>query len=142
MTSSKESLSLSAIVFAAVTAFSVTAMVALAFPSAAQSQTRDVIVTAPAGDVVTRRVYHRDLNLASLPGERILFRRVNLAVKGMCREIVGPGIVSWFDENGCRADAWDSARPQIRRAVRRAHDIALHGKSSIAAAAITISFND
>jgi UrcA family protein len=142
MTVSKKSLSLSASVFAAVTAFSLTSTVVLAFPAAAQSQSPEVIVSAPARDVVRRQVHHSDLNLASHPGEKILLRRVDLAVKGMCRDIVGPGIVQWVVENGCRADAWDSARPQIRRAVHRARDIALNGKSSIATAAITISFKN
>ena len=138
----KKSLSLSAIAFAALTAFSLTAAVVVALPAAAQSQSAEVVVSAPARDVVRRQVDHNDLNLASRPAEKILLRRVDVAVKGMCREIVGPGIVQWVVESSCRADAWDSARPQIRRAVHRAQDIALNGKSSIAAAAITISFKD
>jgi hypothetical protein len=39
----------------------------------------------------------------------------------------------------CDNRAWGEARPQIARAVQRAHDIASTGTSPIAAAAITIS---
>jgi hypothetical protein len=41
----------------------------------------------------------------------------------------------------CANDAWDSATPQIAQAVQRAKDIAMTGKSSIAATAITINLS-
>lgn len=92
----------------------------------------------PSGYVV-RTVSYADLNLASAPGERVLKKRVGSAVNSVCLEAVG---LSDFDAaQSCELDAWAGARPQIARAVRRAHQIAETGTSLIAAAAITIDLS-
>jgi UrcA family protein len=90
-------------------------------------------------DVRTERVSYADLNLAASAGERKLVRRVSDAVKRVC--LYRDGTIG-LQSNGytiCADGAWDGANPQIAQAVQRAKDIAMTGKSSIAAAAITIS---
>jgi UrcA family protein len=116
----------------------VTASLMIAAPANAQ---RGPVVVYGHGnqDVRTERVSYADLNLATQPGERKLFRRVSDAVKRVC--LYRDGTIG-LQSNGytiCADGAWDSANPQIAQAVQRAKDIAMTGKSSIAAAAITIS---
>ena len=106
-------------------------------PSAAAKQQK-ATVTAPGPDAPTRRVSYADLNLASLQGEKTLNRRVGYAVSSVCEESAGR--LEYLEGSKCRNFAWSGARPQIERAVQRARDIALTGHSSIAAAAITLSF--
>ena len=86
----------------------------------------------------TERVYFGDLDLASQNGERQLNRRVAATVRSVClTDFTGSALQSAeFDR--CADGAWAGARPQIARAVAQARDIAMNGKSSIAAAAITI----
>lgn len=103
--------------------------------SPVEARTRPIVVTGPSQDMVTRRVSYRDLNLASLPGERTLNRRVRGAVIGVCSEIS----LSDNDIN-CRSDLWAATLPQIDRAVARAREIAQYGSSAIPAVAITIAF--
>jgi UrcA family protein len=100
-----------------------------------------VVVTAPH-DMVTRHVSFADLNLASAPGERALNRRVESAVADLCNEATGGndgGTQYKYSMIRCSGEAWNSAQPQIDRAVQRAHEIAATGSSSIAAAALVIS---
>ena len=102
---------------------------------------RPIVVTAPS-DVITRHVSYADLNLATAPGEKTLYRRVGGAVSDVCDEAVGGdnGSTEYrFSMHRCSGEAWDGARPQILRAVHRARDIASTGSSSIAAAAIVIT---
>ena len=105
----------------------------------AEARQRPVVITAPELDpeLPTRRVTYADLNLASVSGERTLMRRVSGAVREVCYEAVPDG--KSFDVTGCRKVAWDGANPQIDRALQRAREIAATGRSSIAAAAITLS---
>jgi UrcA family protein len=103
--------------------------------SPVEARTRPIVVTGPSQDVVTRRVSYRDLNLASLPGEQTLKRRVRGAVVSVCSE------VALLNEDlGCRSDLWDDTMPQITRAVARARQIAQYGHSAIPAVAITVAF--
>ena len=105
-----------------------------------QAQDVPTVVTAPSREgVPTRRVGYADLNLASLAGQRTLHRRVNFAVHGVCEESVGPR-TDLLADRACKATAWNGAEPQIGRAIRRARDIAMRGRSTIAAAAIMVSF--
>lgn len=89
-------------------------------------------------NVRTERVSYADLDLATAEDQQILNGRVSGAVKRVClyRDSIGHMFESNYDN--CADGAWDDARPQIAQAVARARDIALNGKSSIAAAAITI----
>ena len=100
-----------------------------------------IVVKAPE-NMVVRRISYADLNLASAAGESTLNRRVNGAVNDLCLEATG-GDDGSFDfktsMKGCDNRAWREARPQIGRAVQRAHDIASTGVSPVAAGAITIS---
>jgi UrcA family protein len=103
--------------------------------SPVEARTRPIVVTGPSHDMVTRRVSYRDLNLASLPGEKTLNARVRGAVVGVCSEVS----LSHEDIN-CRSDLWAAAQPQIDRALARAREIAQYGNSAIPAVAITIAF--
>ena len=87
-------------------------------------------------ETVTRNVNYADLNLASSDGLRTLNGRVDSAVNTVCAEAVGSQ--DYFTMQDCAVHSWGGARPQIARAVQRAHEIAATGSSSIAAAAITI----
>lgn len=118
-------------------AIAVTAGGLVAISPAVSAQARPVVVLAPP-DVPTRRVGYADLNLATSSGEKMLDRRVGQAVRSVCNEAIGNG----FDFYGmieCRDFAWDGARPQMNRAIRRAHEIAATGSSPIAATAIVLA---
>lgn len=115
----------------AVTAGGLSVMIPLA-----EAKERPVVVVAPA-DVITRRVSYADLNLASRSGEKLLNRRVGSAVRSVCNEAVGNS--DFYGELRCQSVAWHGARPQIRRAVQRALDIAATGSSPIAVVAITLA---
>ncbi len=125
------------IIFAAASvAITGAAFTALAPEASAKARTATV-TAANDPDLVTRRVSYADLNLASLPGERALNRRVGSAVDSVCSEILHLG--DFFADTRCRIKLWSGARPQISSAVMRARQIAQTGHSSIAAAAITLS---
>ena len=116
----------------------VTASLLIASAAFAAALENPVVVYAqPLENARTVRVTYADLDLAQPPQERRLNHRVGSAVKRVClfegrRAAQGSG---YYD---CADEAWDGARPQIARAVARAREIALTGKSSIAATAITI----
>jgi UrcA family protein len=123
----------------AVTAVAAIGLLAAATP--AFSKGAPVFVTAPV-DMLSRHVSYADLNLASVAGESALERRVGTAVTGLCLDATGGndgGTKFKLSMMRCDREAWNGARPQIDRAVRRAQGIAATGASSIAAAAITIS---
>ena len=88
-------------------------------------------------DVPRRVVSYRDLNLASLAGEKTLNRRVGGAVRIVCSESVPDG--DFYQEMLCDKHAWGGARPQIALAVMRARQIASTGTSAILPVAITLS---
>ena len=106
----------------------------------ANAQGRPVVVYGQENEYIpTEHVSFADLNLASRGGERMLQARVSKAVDRVC-QYNGGGI--GLIDNGyvnCAFGAWKDARPQMALAIARARDIALNGRSSIAAAAITIT---
>ena len=98
-----------------------------------------VVYGEPDENIRTVHVSYADLDLATPKGERQLNGRVSGAVKNVCLfGADGPRLQSggYYD---CAGEAWTSATPQMAQAVARAHELALNGKTSIAAAAITIS---
>ena len=106
----------------------------------AQNGQRPVTVYAqPSAEFRTERVGYRDLNLASPAGEKMLTKRVAGAVRRVCSG--DEEYISLIDSDyfTCASGAWVGARPQMAKAIARAQEIALHGRSSIAATAITIS---
>lgn len=114
---------------------------AAGFAAPAFGRTAPIVVRA-SPDVVTRHVSYADLNLAAPAGERTLVGRVRTAVGSLCGEITGGSDGSWMGQrtvDRCADSGWAQARPQISLAVQRARDIAMTGRSSIAAAALTIS---
>lgn len=102
------------------------------------AQGRPVVVYAePQEGFRTERVSYADLDLSQRSHERTLTRRVAGAVKRVCLYEDRSGLQD-LGYYRCADDAWGYARPQMAQAVARAQEIALTGKSSIAAAAITI----
>ncbi len=86
---------------------------------------------------LTTRVSYRDLNLAAAHDVRILNRRVGSATREVCEPVGNyTGSDSFSD---CLSFAWAGARPQIARAVLRAHEMAATGSSAIPLVAISIS---
>src|SRR5690242_16877808 len=119
----------------------VTAGGALGSASPASAKVQRLIVTAPA-ESVSRHISYADLNLASAEGERTLVHRVASGVNDLCLDGSGGNDGGFVYKNymkRCSGSAWDQARPQMARAVQRAHEIASTGTSSIAATALTIS---
>jgi len=109
-----------------------------ASPVRAQSAGPLLVVSHP-DDYVTRHISYADLNLAVVPGELTLKRRVGAAVTEVCDETVGNSTNTSFDYRECATEAWRGARPQVALAVERAHELAATGSSSLAATAITVS---
>lgn len=100
------------------------------------------VTAAPPEDVVVRHVGYADLNLAVDAGQRTLNRRVDVAVTDLCNEAMGgnDGSSSFkYSIKRCSNGAWADARPQIERAVQRSRELALTGKTAIAATALIIS---
>ena len=116
----------------------ITGVALMGIAPSASAKPQSAVVTALDPDAPTRRVSYADLNLASLQGEKVLNRRVGSAVTDVCREATNG--IGYYEDTKCRSFAWGGARPQIDRAVLRAREIASTGQSSIAAAAITLSF--
>lgn len=118
------------------------AMVALGSP--AFSKNPQITVTGQP-DIAIRYVRFSDIDLASPAGEKQLKRRVNYTIDDLCNEATGYFRPTFRYESSvwadCTESAWDQARPQVARAVQRAREIALTGRSSIAATALTISVN-
>ena len=113
---------------------------AIAVSTPALAKDGPVVVVANP-DLVTRRVTYADLNLASLPGEAALNRRVGNAVNSLCVEATGgEHNIYGFNvaDRNCRTSAWTQARPQISRAIHRARDFAATGTSTIAAVGISL----
>ena len=111
-----------------------------AFAPDAMARSGPIVVVAPRADtdVPTRRVSYADLNLASMSGQNTLNSRVGYAVNSVCTE--SNLSFDYYHMHNCKNFAWSGARPQIDRAVQRAREIAATGSSSIAAAAITLTF--
>lgn len=126
--------------FERATKFALASAILFAAAPALAGQNQPVVVYGEkSDDVRTERVSYTDLDLATAAHQQILKGRVTGAVKRVClyRESIGRQFESNYDS--CADAAWDSANPQMAQAIARAREIALNGKSSIAAAAITIS---
>lgn len=104
----------------------------------AADPSKPVIVTAHKEGFATRRVSYADLNLAQRPDQKVLHRRVSYAVSDVCDEAVGPG-GTFYENTMCQQYSWRDARPQIKKAIRRATEMAQYGHSDIQMAAIRIS---
>lgn len=124
---------LSASRLAAASAFFMIASPALA------GQEPVVVYAEPEEAVRTERVSFADLDLATKSGERGLHRRVAAAVRTVCADDFTGSALPSTEFYRCSDGAWAKARPQMAQAVTRAQQLALNGKSSLAAAAITIS---
>jgi len=124
---------------AAMTALSLFA----ATPSVARS--RAVVVTAQrSSDLPTRRVAYRDLNLASATDQRMLERRVSLAVKQVCRaseQYANPSLGTRTLYLQCSDFAWGGARPQLAAAIDRAQALALNGHGAVAVGSLAIAIS-
>jgi UrcA family protein len=96
------------------------------------ARTATVIGQRP-DDGLSVRVSYRDLNLASLQGEKTLNRRVGGAAEFVCE----PHFDS-MDRTACVSYAWRGARPQIAQAIQRARELASTGTTSIPLVAIAI----
>ena len=107
--------------------------------SVALAQSKPVVVYGEPSQVRSERVSYRDLNLATDAGEQTLKLRIGGAVRRVCSDGLPGYSPITPDYRHCATGAWKDARPQIARAIARAHEIALYGKSSIAATAITIT---
>ena len=107
--------------------------------SASAAQQGPVVVYAEPENVHTERVSYADLDLADFRDQRKLNLRVTGAVKRVCLFENSRRGLQDFGYYNCADDAWDGAKPQIAQAVQRAKDIAMTGRSSIAATAITVN---
>ena len=115
----------------------VTASLLIAGAAFAAQQKPVVVYAEPQEGVRSVRVSYADLDLSQRKHERKLNQRVAGAVQRVCLYEDRRGLQD-LGYYRCADGAWDDARPQIARAVTRAQEIALTGKSSIAATAITI----
>ena len=121
-------------------ALSAAVMLGVAVPAAAAREQPVVVTATNPDDVVTRDVAYQDLNLASAVGEQALVRRVRHVVGEVCIDAVGDTRGYLLDQaNSCKDQSWQSASPQVDRAIQRARDIAANGWSAIAPVAIRIS---
>jgi UrcA family protein len=111
---------------------------------AVQAHSLPPVVSAEleGGDMLTRRVTYADLDLAFPTGERTLNRRVRGAISSLCSEAARfDGSIEANDLMAqCDHAAWVQARPQIKRAVDRARDVASTGTSPVVAATIAVAF--
>lgn len=109
-------------------------VVGAAGAAVAQPATEPVTVIGQREDEgLSVRVSYRDLNLASMQGERTLNRRVGGAAQFVCE-----GHYEMIAQSSCISYAWKGARPQIALAVQRARELALNGTTSIPLVAISI----
>lgn len=125
--------------YCAATIATLTVMVGTA--TAALAQQGPVTVTGQrAVDVgLSTLVPYRDLNLASIRGERSLNQRVRTAARLVCSPAAGGVTLSAIRAHSlCLDFALDGARPQMTLAVQRAREIAATGISSILPVAIAI----
>ena len=118
----------------------ITASLITVSPAIAAGQDKPVVVYADRQEGLrTERVSYADLNLAERRDQGQLRLRVAGAVKRVCLFENGrPGL----QDRGytrCSTEAWNDANPQIVQAVARAREIALTGRSSIRATAISLS---
>jgi UrcA family protein len=102
-------------------------------------QTGDIKVVSHrqvSEEAMTEKVSYADLDLTKSRGVRKLNARVDGAVSRVC---FGFDYIDSETKANCREYAWNGAKPQIERAVTRAHEIAATGFSNIAPVAIVIA---
>jgi UrcA family protein len=117
--------------FGAAVAVTTGGVVTLASPASAAP------VVVHATEIPTRMVSYADLDLTAAAGQKQLKRRVGTAVYDVCE---GSESYANFQSDGfCRTAAWDRAKPQIARAIERAHLLAANGIKDTSAQAIAIS---
>lgn len=121
-----------------VAAVAVTTGGLIAIIPTASAKERPVVVLGPVDEVPTRRVSFVDLNLATPAGEKSLYRRVANAVRSVCYEATGP-MAGFYETNACRGYAWDGARPQMKRAMLRAQELAAGGSTAVSIQAIVLA---
>ena len=110
-------------------------------PSAARADPRqDITVNAPkkVGESNVVEVSYADLDLSQRSQVRQLRHRVWTAAGQVCAPRLYTPELSAFDQNACVLAALDDAGWQIRRAEKRARELRLTGRSSIAPVAIAI----
>ncbi len=92
--------------------------VALALSAGPATARENIVITGSQDDALTRtqRVAYSDLDLATQRGERVLNRRVGVAV----REVCSHDSEHFFVLRPCMLTAWSDARPQIANALERA----------------------
>jgi len=110
--------------------------------SPAAGKSGPIFVQGPSDDVISRHISYADLDLARPAGAHALVTRVGSAVNGLCGQVAASREVSILTSvatNRCSRASWDQARPQIDGALQRAREIAMTGRSSIAATAVVVS---
>jgi UrcA family protein len=126
--------------FSAAVLSGVTASLLISSAAFAAGQEKPVVVYGePQENTRTEHVSYADLDLSQRKDEKKLNLRVTGAVKRVC---LFENSRMGLQDNGyynCADDAWSQARPQIAQAVDRARQLAMTGKTSIAAAAISIN---
>ncbi len=113
------------------------AMATAATASAQAPKRIDVVGQRIAADQLVERVSHGDLNLVGASGQKLLNRRVGLAVSRVCAPLNGTNLR--IDRQECRSFAWNGARPQMAQAITRAQQLAATGHSDLPEIAITVS---
>ena len=94
--------------------------IVLALSAGPAAARENIVITSPQQTELTRtqRVGYRDLDLATVQGERALTRRVSGAVQDVCfHDGEHPFVL-----NNCKRSAWNGARPQMASAIERARD--------------------
>jgi UrcA family protein len=113
--------------------------------SPAQAKSAPVVVTAHrVGELPTRRVSYRDLNLASATDQATLQSRVGSAVKQVCGERIQNAektLAAFNRYSACRGFAWSGARPQVAAAIDRARALALNGNGAVAIGSLAITIS-
>lgn len=83
-------------------------------------------------------VPYRDLNLLYPAHQAVLNQRVGHAVRHVCSFDDGYIPIMDNDYRVCRNDAWRGARPQVSRAITRAHYLARNGRSPLSAGYVMV----
>jgi UrcA family protein len=101
----------------------------------AQTRTKDLVVEGKRFDPETQRVVHYgDLNLASLPHQKVLLRRISTTARSLCSDL---GYIAFPGSWACTNQAVDSTDDQVAAAISRAQD-KLAGRSVGPAIAISM----
>lgn len=113
------------------------ALPALALLASAPAQARDPQLTVIAPAKNTARVSYRDLDLRDVQAVAILKARVDEASLKVCEATDFPVLMDMVGRSNCIYNARIEARPQIARAIDRAHSgqtVALNAAIQVSAA--------